>query len=342
MITGHTGFKGSWLSFLLHEAGAEVLGYALPPDEDKSHFSLLGLSDKIQHVEADICDLEKLDSCMNEFQPEFVFHLAAQALVRASYQDPKTTFDTNITGAVNLLEAVRHCESVCSLVYVTSDKCYENNNWVWGYRENDQLGGHDPYSASKAAAEIVFSAYVRSFFSDKKEFGAASARAGNVIGGGDWSKDRIIPDCIRAIETGKPIQLRNPHATRPWQHVLEPLSGYLQLALRLRDEPLSYSGAWNFGPSSSEVCTVLEVAENIVARMGRGEINITDSDNSQHEAKLLQLNCDKARQILGWSPQWNVEKALNTTADWYKEISIGKDTSDVSRQQIIEYFGQTI
>ena len=342
LITGHTGFKGSWLSFMLHESGADVLGYALPPDKEKSHFSLLGLSDKIHHVEADIRDAEKLDSCMKEFQPEFVFHLAAQALVRPSYQDPKTTFDTNITGSVNLLEAVRHCESVRSLVYITSDKCYENNNWVWGYRENDQLGGHDPYSASKAAAEIVFSAYARSFFTDRKELGAASARAGNVIGGGDWSEDRIIPDCIRAIETGKPIQLRSPNATRPWQHVSEPLSGYLLLALRLRDEPRTYSNAWNFGPSSSEVCTVLEVAEHIVARMGRGEIKITDSDSNQHEAKLLQLNCDKARQILGWSPQWNVEKALNTTADWYKEISIGKDASDVSRQQIIEYFGQTI
>ena len=324
------------------KSGAHVLGYALPPDKEKSHFSLLGLSDKIHHVEADIRDAEKLNSCMKEFQPEFVFHLAAQALVRPSYQDPKTTFDTNISGSVNLLEAVRHCESVCSLVYITSDKCYENNNWVWGYRENDQLGGHDPYSASKAAAEIVFSAYARSFFTDRKELGAASARAGNVIGGGDWSEDRIIPDCIRAIETGKPIQLRNPHATRPWQHVLEPLSGYLQLALRLRDEPHTYSGAWNFGPSSSGVRTVLEVAEHIVARMGHGEINIIEPDSNQHEAKLLQLNCDKARQILGWSPQWNVEKALNTTADWYKEMSIGKDVSDISRQQIIEYFGQII
>ena len=339
LVTGHTGFKGSWLSFLLHEGGAEVLGYALPPDKEKSHFSLLGLSDKINHVEADIRDAEKIKLCMKDFQPEFVFHLAAQALVRTSYLDPKTTFGTNIMGAVNLLEAVRDCESVRSLVFITSDKCYENNNWVWGYRENDRLGGHDPYSASKAAAETVFSSYACSFFSDRKELGAASARAGNVIGGGDWSEDRIIPDCIRAIETGKPIELRSPDATRPWQHVLEPLSGYLQLALSLRDEPLSFSGAWNFGPSTSEVRTVLEVAEHVVARMGFGEINIVESDSNQHEAKLLQLNCDKARQILDWSPRWDVDEALNATADWYKEVSSGSDASDVTHKQITDYFG---
>ncbi|MBL1140632.1 MAG: CDP-glucose 4,6-dehydratase [Proteobacteria bacterium] len=340
LITGHTGFKGSWLSFMLHEAGADVLGYALPPDKDRNHFSLLGLSDRIHHLEADIRNAEKLKSCMKEFQPEFVFHLAAQALVRPSYQDPKTTFDTNIMGAVNLLEAVRFCESVRSLVFITSDKCYENNNWVWGYRENDRLGGHDPYSASKAAAEIVFSAYARSFFSDRKEeLGVASARAGNVIGGGDWSEDRIIPDCIRAIEKGIPIQIRSPNATRPWQHVLEPLSGYLQLALGLRDEPLSYLGAWNFGPSSSEVCTVFEVAKHIVANMGCGTIHINESDNNQHEAKLLQLNCDKARQILGWSPRWDIEKTLTFTAEWYKEVNSGSDASDVTRKQIADYFG---
>ena len=233
-ITGHSGFKGSWLAFLLNEIGAEVFGYALPPVGKNNHFELLGLAQLIEHVEADIRDEEKLTAAMGEIQPEFVFHLAAQALVRHSYSDPKTTFETNVMGSVNLLEAVRKCESVRSLVYITSDKCYENREWLWGYRENDQLGGHDPYSASKASAEMVFSAYARSFFFDRPDLGAASARAGNVIGGGDWAVDRIIPDCIRAIESDKPIHLRNPFATRPWQHVLEPIAGYLLLAAQLR------------------------------------------------------------------------------------------------------------
>lgn len=342
MVTGHTGFKGAWLSYILHQAGAEVLGYALPPDQENSHFSLLGLSEKIHHIEADVRDAEKLKSCMQDFQPEYVFHLAAQALVRLSYQDPKTTFDTNLMGSVNLLEAVRYCESVRSLVYITSDKCYENNNWIWGYRENDAMGGHDPYSASKAAAEIVFSAYARSFFSDRVELGAATARAGNVIGGGDWSEDRIIPDCIRAIESDKPIEIRSPKATRPWQHVLEPLSGYLQLAHELRNDPAAFSGAWNFGPSSNEVSTVLEVAEHIIDRIGRGEINISESDNKQHEAMLLQLNCDKAHQLLGWSPRWNTEQALNATADWYRDVSAGHDVNAITSQQISDYFGKLI
>jgi CDP-glucose 4,6-dehydratase len=342
MITGHTGFKGSWLSFILHEAGAEILGYALPPDKEKSHFSLLDLSNNIHHIEADVRDAEKLKSCMKEFQPEFVFHLAAQALVRPSYLDPKTTFDTNIIGAVNLLEAVRNCESVNSLVYITSDKCYENNNWVWGYRENDRLGGHDPYSASKAAAEIVFSSYARSFFSDRKELGAASARAGNVIGGGDWSEDRIVPDCIRSIERKVPIQLRNPNATRPWQHVLEPLSGYLQLALKLRSEPVKYSGAWNFGPTSDEIKSVYDVAKHIMSKFDYDGIEIEESDSQPYEAGLLQLNCDKARQELGWQPRWNIEKTLIATAEWYKEVMNGKDASDVTHTQIEDYFGSIL
>lgn len=338
LVTGHTGFKGSWLAFLLKEIGAEVLGYALPPEQSGSHFESLGLARSIRHVEGDVRDGAKLIATMVEFQPEFVFHLAAQALVRSSYLDPKTTFDTNVMGSVNLLEAVRQCNSVCSLVYITSDKCYENLGWVWGYRENDRLGGHDPYSASKAAAEIVFAAYASSFFVHRPELGAATTRAGNVIGGGDWVVDRIVPDCIRAIRAGQPIRLRNARATRPWQHVLEPLSGYLLLAIRLREEPKTYAGAWNFGPPSSEVLTVMEVAERIVARFGRGSITIESNDSGRHEAQLLQLNCDKAQQLLGWRPRWNVEQTLMATADWYQAIMNGAEANTVTRQQLYHYF----
>lgn len=338
LVTGHTGFKGSWLTFLLNEIGAKVLGYALPAEQPVSHFAALGLAKSIRHVEADVRDSARLTEIMMAFQPEFVIHLAAQALVRPSYADPKSTFEINVMGSVNLLEAVRQCESVRSLVYVTSDKCYENLEWVWGYRENDHLGGRDPYSASKAAAEIVFSAYAHSFFAHRPELGAATARAGNVIGGGDWAVDRIVPDCLRAIGAGKPVVLRNPNATRPWQHVLEPLAGYLLLAARLREQPMAYAGAWNFGPPSSEVRTVLEVAEHIVGRFGRGSVVIESSLVKQHEANQLQLNCDKASQLLGWQPRWNVEQTLTATADWYKAVMDGAEASAVTQQQLRDYF----
>ncbi len=338
MITGHTGFKGSWLAFLLREIGAEVLGYALPPPKKESLFATLRLDKFIHHIEGDVRDGAKLVAAMDNFKPEFVFHLAAQALVRQSYADPKTTFSTNVMGSVNLLDAVQQCDSVRSLVYITSDKCYENMEWVWGYRENDRLGGHDPYSASKAAAEIVFASYASSFFLHRSELGAATTRAGNVIGGGDWAEDRIVPDCIRAVQNGKPIKLRNPTATRPWQHVLEPLSGYLLLATRLCDEPDVFSGSWNFGPLSSEVRTVAEVAENIVDRFDHGHITVSPWDDKQHEAMLLQLNCDKANQVLGWRPRWNVEKTLAMTADWYKAVFEGSEVSSVTREQLKDYF----
>jgi CDP-glucose 4,6-dehydratase len=338
LLTGHTGFKGSWLAFLLNELGAEVLGYALPPEYPESHFELLGLKDRIKHVEGDIRDAEKLADTLRDFKPEFVFHLAAQALVKRSYDDPKSTFDINVGGSVNLLEAVRSCSSVRSLVFITSDKCYENEEWVWGYRENDRLGGHDPYSASKAAAEIVFSAYSRSFFSHRPELGVASTRAGNVIGGGDWAVDRIVPDCIRALRNEQPIRLRNPGATRPWQHVLEPLAGYLLLASRLIVEPASYSEAWNFGPPSTDVRTVADVAERIIARFGSGSIEIEPSSGKQHEARLLQLNCDKAQQRLAWRPRWAFEQTMEATAGWYKDVLDGVPVQEVTRRQLREFF----
>jgi len=337
-ITGHTGFKGSWLTFLLKEIGCEIMGYALPPESTPNHFELLQLERHITHVSGDVRDFDALNEAMQSFKPEYVFHLAAQALVKKSYQDPLLTISSNVSGSANLLEAVRQCGSVRSLVYITSDKCYENVEWVWGYRENDRLGGHDPYSASKAAAELIFSAYVNSYFNTRPELGTASTRAGNVIGGGDWAADRIIPDCIRAIEQEQVIELRNPTATRPWQHVLEPLAGYLVLAARLREQPARYAGAWNFGPSTDEVRTVHEVAKTMIEHLGKGTVEIQASGEHQHEAQLLQLSCDKAHQKLGWYPRWDVDKTLEATAYWYKKILEGVDAKEVTRQQIYDYF----
>jgi CDP-glucose 4,6-dehydratase len=342
LVTGHTGFKGAWLSFLLNELGADVSGYALAPATSESLFGQLGLEGTIQHHVGDIRDAGHLATVMADFQPDFVFHLAAQALVRPSYADPLTTFSTNVMGSANLLDAVRHTSSVRSLVYITSDKCYENVEWVWGYRETDQLGGADPYSASKAAAELVFSSYCRSYFVQRPTLGAASVRAGNVIGGGDWAVDRIVPDCIRAIRGGVPILLRNPSATRPWQHVLEPLSGYLQVGAKLFDEPHRWGGAWNFGPDSLQVRTVKALADRIIATLGKGLLEVETQTGAVHEARLLQLNCDKATQLLGWSPRWRVDEAIDATAAWYAATLDGQDPIATTRRQINEYFGDVI
>ena len=339
-ITGHTGFKGSWLTFILKEFGANVMGYALPMDSTPNHFDLLGLEQQITHVVGDVRDSALLNDAMQSFQPEYVFHLAAQALVKKSYDDPVSTISSNVLGSAHLLDAVRQCESVRSLVYITSDKCYENVEWVWGYRENDRLGGHDPYSASKAAAEIIFSAFTQSYFSQRLDLGVATTRAGNVIGGGDWASDRIIPDCIRSIAQNGTIQLRNPDATRPWQHVLEPLSGYLLLASRLRQQPLKYTGAWNFGPSTNEISTVYDVANKLIQYFGKGKIEIIEMINKVHEARLLQLNCDKAHQLLGWYPRWSVDKTLDATASWYKNILNDVNVLDTTRAQVYEYFSE--
>lgn len=340
-LTGHTGFKGAWMTFLLTEIGAKVKGFALKPEPEKNHFDLLGLKNSIEHVEGNIQDKAALSYAVQAFQPEYVFHLAAQALVKQSYADPVDTFHSNVMGSVNLLDAVRHCASVKSLVYITSDKCYENVEWLWGYRENDRLGGHDPYSASKAAAEIVFSAYMRSYFSPRADFGAATARAGNVIGGGDWAKNRIIPDCIRAFEEDQPVILRNPQATRPWQHVLEPISGYLLLAAQLRAEPKQYEGSWNFGPDLSEVKTVEDVTRSIIQYFGCGRLEI-DTSGHHHEAGLLQLNCDKAHQLLNWYPRWSTEKTLMETAGWYKRVKAGEDVTSITRSQLKDYFPELL
>ncbi len=343
LVTGHTGFKGSWLTLLVDRLGAEVMGYALAPDYTGGHFERLGLEKKIHHVIGDVRDLDHLRSEVVAFRPEIVFHLAAQALVRPSYLDPKATFDANVGGGVNLLEVVRTCESVRALVFITSDKCYENLEWIWGYRETDAMGGHDPYSASKGAAELVFSSYLRSFFASRPHFGAATARAGNVIGGGDWATDRIVPDCVRALQAGQPITLRSPHATRPWQHVLEPISGYLKLAASLYEQGHAFDGSWNFGPQVGDVRTVLDVANAITAQFNDARVVVDEPLNKPHEAGLLQLNSDKARQLLRWNTRWDFDQTMAATSGWYKAVLVdGRPAEEVSREQISKYYGDQL
>ncbi|PKL70334.1 MAG: CDP-glucose 4,6-dehydratase [Methanomicrobiales archaeon HGW-Methanomicrobiales-1] len=337
LITGDTGFKGSWLAYWLHHLGAKVYGFALPPERDYDHYTALGLEQLIHHLDGDIRDYTQVRNFFEKTNPEFVFHLAAQPLVRKSYKDPKLTFDTNIGGSVNVFEAVKETPSVKVLIAITSDKCYKNKEWCWGYRENDELGGKDPYSASKAAAELVFSAYNDSFFEQIPHLGAASVRAGNVIGGGDWSLDRIVPDCIRALKNNEPIQLRNPDATRPWQHVLEPLSGYLLLASHLYENPKSFGSSYNFGPDNGEMHTVKDLAEELIAIWGAGNIEFTKKDDDPKEAGLLHLNCDRAHHDLGWSARWNFRKTVEQTAKWYKSVNEGGNTGSITKQQIIEY-----
>ncbi len=338
-ITGHTGFKGSWLTQIMLRAGATVCGYSLPTFDENSHFDGLSLADRITHVEGDIRDLDRLCTAMTEFAPDIVFHLAAQALVRLAYADPVGTYSTNVMGSLNILQAVDKCESVKSFIYVTSDKCYENVEWEWGYRETDTLGGHDPYSASKAAAEIVFSSYTRSFYQGRPMLGAASVRAGNVIGGGDYSQDRIVPDCIRAIHKKRPIELRNPQSTRPWQYVLEPLSGYILLAQKLFEDPQKFAHPWNFGPGSQEPRNVGDVAQTIVEVYGQGSVLRGAVPSDFHEANLLQLNCDLAHHKLRWTPRWGVDKTLKMTADWYRLVDTGISMPEVTNAHIDDYFG---
>jgi CDP-glucose 4,6-dehydratase len=339
-ITGHTGFKGSWLTQILVQWGAIIKGFSLEDQGKKSHFQILGLDSKIEHELADIRNAQELEKSVNDFKPDIVMHLAAQALVRQSYKNPKETYSTNVMGSLNLLEAVNKCDSVSSLVFVTSDKCYENLEWIWGYRETDSLGGHDPYSSSKAAAEILFSSYARSYFFSKSEFSSGSARAGNVIGGGDYAADRIIPDCVRASRNAGRVLLRNPIATRPWQHVLEPLSGYLLLGKNLFGHQLESGEAWNFGPNSERTITVEEVATKVFEILGSGSLEIDNSSHHPHEAGLLQLNCDKAHSKLGWKSTWSGELAIRKTAEWYRDVEKGISVSEVTNNQIKDFFNE--
>jgi CDP-glucose 4,6-dehydratase len=338
LITGHTGFKGSWLTEWLLKYGADVAGISLAPEVVPSHFEQLRISNRIDHHIIDVRNFEDLSSVFSSFKPQVVFHLAAQALVRKSYKEPKETFDVNVGGGINVLECVRQTPEVEALVFVTSDKCYINKELTRGYTENDELGGIDPYSASKAAAELAFSTYNLAYFIDRPDFAAASARAGNVVGGGDWSEDRIVPDCMRALTNGTPISLRRPDATRPWQHVLEPLSGYVTLAHKLLTKPSVATGSWNFGPSESSVHSVIDVVSECIRNWGTN-VPIESHQSSVHEAGLLQLNCEKARKLLDWEPRWDFHRTLEVTTQWYKRVSSGEAVQEVTAEQIELYEG---
>ncbi|MGA1698180.1 MAG: CDP-glucose 4,6-dehydratase [Ilumatobacteraceae bacterium] len=338
LITGHTGFKGSWLSFVLARAGAEVIGVALPPLAAPSHFELLNLGQYVDSRYCDIRDLPALQAVVRESRPEVVFHLAAQAFVRTSYADPYTTFSTNVLGSSNVLECVKDSKTISTLVYVTSDKCYKNKEQRKGYAETDELGGIDPYSVSKAAAEMVFAGYANSAFMNPDAPRIASARAGNVIGGGDWSPNRLIPDCVRALRNNSVIDIRSPQATRPWQHVLEPLSGYVQLAVALGDGTAQTGSSWNFGPPETAIHDVEEVATLVASRWGAGDlIRVTPDHGSMHEAQLLQLNSTKANTLLNWTTRWNFQETMNHTIDWYRAWNDGNPVEGLTTQDIEDY-----
>lgn len=341
LVTGHTGFKGSWLSIWLHELGAEVIGVAQAPFSERDNYVLSGIGEKIKaDIRADIRDGGRMKEIFREYQPEIVFHLAAQPLVRLSYEIPVETYQTNVMGTINILEAIRATESVKVGIMITTDKCYENKEQIWGYRENEPMGGYDPYSSSKGAAEIAIASWRRSFFNpeqwEKHGKSIASVRAGNVIGGGDWASDRIIPDCIRALEAGKPIEIRSPKAIRPWQHVLEPLSGYMLLATKMWNEPTRYCEGWNFGPKSESISTVWEVARKVVENYGHGELCDLSDPNALHEAKLLMLDINKAQFQLGWEPRMDIKRTIALTVKWYK-CYLKENAYDICREQIKRY-----
>lgn len=344
LLTGHTGFKGGWLALWLERLGAEVIGFSLEPPSQPNLFESVGLGDRLIDIRGDIRDPGALDEVFAAHQPEIVFHLAAQPLVRLSYEEPDSTFDTNVMGSLRVFEAIRRAGSVRVLVNVTSDKCYENREWVWGYRENDPMGGFDPYSASKGCAELLFSAWHRSFFAPSKHgvthhVAAASVRAGNVIGGGDWGKDRLVPDCFRALSKGDAIVIRSPRAIRPWQHVLEPLSGYLEIGARLMADPKRYGGGWNFGPVGGDDWNVESIVQTICEVWGAGAYQVDGGDHP-HEAHWLKLDCAKANIELGWLPRWNVRRALEETTRWYRLFYEGAEPArmrDFTIEQIAAY-----
>jgi CDP-glucose 4,6-dehydratase len=344
-ITGHTGFKGSWLSMWLNMLGAKVSGYALTPPTNPSLFELCSISELIDSNIGDIRDIVLLHNIINRIQPEIIFHLAAQPLVRDSYKIPVETYAINVMGTVNLLEAVRQCPSVRAVVNVTTDKCYENKEWDWGYRENEPLGGYDPYSNSKACSELVTSAYRNSYFNPQNYqehgVGIATARAGNVIGGGDWAADRLIPDIIKAVMNDETVKIRSPYAIRPWQHVLEPLSGYLLLAQKLSENGPEYSGGWNFGPNDSDAKKVQWIVQKICSIWGASASYEIDKGNHPHEATFLKLDCSKAKNRLAWLPRWDLEQAINKIIEWNRAYYRQEDLRKISLQQIEEYMGGT-
>jgi len=341
LVTGHTGFKGSWLALWLLELGAEVMGLSLPPETEPNHYGLLGLD--MHSVFHDVGEADQVYRTVAQFRPEVVFHLAAQSLVRRSYRQPAETFGTNVMGTVNVLEACRRTDSVRAAVIVTSDKCYENREWIWGYREGDRIGGRDPYSASKGCAELVTAAYQQSFF-PIREYGkdhkmlVASARAGNVLAGGDWAEDRLVPDIMRAASERLKVQIRNPEATRPWQHVLEPLSGYLMLGNGLFKGKQTLSGAWNFGPYEGGHRTVMAVLEELKRYWSLIDYETAEDAESPHEAGLLKLDCSRALTLLRWKPLWDISQTLSRTALWYRKFY---ETGEVtSRENLAEYVAE--
>ena len=335
-LTGHTGFKGSWLTLWLNSLGADVLGYSLEPNTTPSMFQELKIGDKIHSVIGNILDREKLEKTMLNFQPDIVFHLAAQPLVRLSYKEPVLTYETNVIGTLNVLEAARKCSSVKAFVNVTTDKCYENKEINRGYREEEPMGGYDMYSSSKGCVEIMSSSFRRSFLQEEGTYAMATARAGNVIGGGDWALDRLIPDCVRSINANIPIEIRNPVAVRPWQHVLEPLSGYLLLGEKLLTEGKKYADGFNFGPNEDSVLTVADVAQRAVKAYGKGEV-VVGPKSPLHEAGLLMLNIEKAEKVLGWTPTLTADEAINNTIEWYKRFYNKEAMFEFTMKQIAEY-----
>lgn len=324
LVTGHTGFKGSWLSIWLHELGAEVVGVSQEPFTNRDNFVLSGIGNKIMaDLRANICNGQKMKEIFQKYQPEIVFHLAAQPLVRYSYEQPVETYEANVMGTIHVMEAIRSTNSVKVGVMITTDKCYDNKEQMRGYKEDDPFGGYDPYSSSKGACEIAIQSWRRSFFNPedygkKHHVSLASVRAGNVIGGGDWALDRIIPDCIKALEQDKVIDIRSPKAIRPWEHVLEPLSGYMLLAKKQWEHPTEFCEGWNFGPESESVSTVWEVATELIKNYGKGELKDSSDPNAVHEAKLLMLDITKAKTKLGWKPRMNMQQCMELVADWYK------------------------
>lgn len=337
LVTGHTGFKGTYLSLWLIKLGAIVTGYSLPAPTEPSLYKVTNLTALIREKNADVCDTNVLEKTMEESNPEIVFHLAAQPLVSQSYKDPIETYRTNVLGTASVLEAVRHQSSVRAVIVITTDKCYENNEWFWGYRENDRLGGYDPYSNSKACAELVVDSFRRCFFNSSEQMGLATARAGNVIGGGDWAVDRLIPDCLRSFSKNEPVVLRNPGSVRPWQHVLEPLCGYLLLAERLFQNRKGWAEAWNFGPSDADCQTVEEVVAHLAVLWGKAERYRVDSTWYPHEAGILKLDCAKARTRLGWCPRWRLKRALVTIVEWHKAWLKNQNMRDMCLAHIEAY-----
>jgi CDP-glucose 4,6-dehydratase len=340
-ITGHTGFKGSWLCLWLHSVGAKVTGYALSPPTNPNLFKILNVDKLIRSIIADIRDTKSLHKAISSAKPEIIIHMAAQSLVRESYKNPLDTYSINVMGTVNLFETVRKRKGIKAIVNVTTDKCYENKEWCWGYRENEPLGGYDPYSNSKACSELVTLSYRNSFFHpsdfEKHGIGIATARAGNVIGGGDWSADRLIPDCVRALLAGDKIVMRNPYAIRPWQHVLEPLSGYLLLAQKLYENGSRYSEAWNFGPDDIDAKPVEWVVKKMCEKWGGNASSGTDKGEHPHEAHYLKLDCSKAKAELGWHPRWNLEIAIDKVIEWTRAYKENVDVRKGCLKQIEEY-----